>query len=463
MWEDSLTNSTGAIIYIENSEEFAPAGNELEFTYNNKVIVDDVYVGSVAEVDTSLLGISPDWTIDGLTTSFALSFYVDSSSSVNVNDKMYVSVEDTSNTIGTVLYDTEPNDIIMDQWHEWPVALQDFIDRGVDVTNIDRLYIGFGGPLTGQTTKGGTGTVYFNDIRLYPTRCVPSKAIADLTGDCLVDLADFEVMANDWLKCDYDILPDPPDTTGLVAWYQFEGNFEDTSGNELHGMPAGGAITIYDEGGNGKEPSYVLGLDGIGDYVNCGSDPKFNITESITLACWIKVNEFDKSWQGIVTRGDNSWRIARNVNKSWLEFALNYLSIPYIPGTVKVDDGQWHHVIGMYDHNVAMYLYIDGVVDTFSPTSGNINISEHDVCIGCNFGGTLREWNGWIDDVRIYNRTLTDEEILYLATEGQGDPIYAPLTSPANIYDEEPQYEKSVNLMDFAIMMERWLEEILWP
>jgi hypothetical protein len=138
--------------------------------------------------------------------------------------------------------------------------------------------------------------------------------------------------------------------------------------------------------------------------------------------------------------------------------------IPYIPGSVNVDDGQWHHVVGVYEHDVAMYLYIDGVVDTFSETGGSINISEYDVCIGCNFGGTLREWNGWIDDVRIYSRALSQAEILYLATDGaSSDPYYKPVTSPANVYDDEPEYQKSVNFRDYAIMADNWLDEILWP
>jgi hypothetical protein len=464
VWKDYWTIGTGAEVLIQTNPKFEPDGHEMEYGYDSA----DIDLGSEAEASIADLGIDPDWTTGGVTKSLLLYFYGDSNdNSVTENDRMYVAVEDTNGTVGTVPYDGDATDVNEQEWHEWNIDLQHFIDQGVDLTNVAKLYIGFGGPRTGQTAPGGDGIVYFNDIKIYPPRCVPDKAIADVTGDCVVGTEDLGLMAEEWLGRDRDVIPAEPDTTGLVAWYEFEDSYNiglDSSGNELHGDPCGDATIIYDPGGNGKLPGNVLLLDGTSDYINCGSDPNFDITGSITLACWIKVNAFDETWNAIVTRGDNSYRLARNNNEKTLEFCLNYLMVAWLPGTVKVDDGQWHHVIGVYEHNVAAYLYIDGVVDVFFENGGNINISEHDVCIGCNFGGGLREWNGWIDDVRIYSRALSQAEILYLSTDGTNtDPYYNPLDSPANLYDEEPQYQKFVNFRDYAIMADSWLEQILWP
>jgi len=81
-----------------------------------------------------------------------------------------------------------------------------------------------------------------------------------------------------------------PDPTGLLAHYAFEGNASNSSGLG----PAGNGILV---GG----PTYKAGvigqaidLDGSSDYVNCGNGSLFNLTKQLTVAAWIKVNQFDK-------------------------------------------------------------------------------------------------------------------------------------------------------------------------
>jgi hypothetical protein len=69
-------------------------------------------------------------------------------------------------------------------------------------------------------------------------------------------------------------------------------------------------------------------------------------------------------------------------------------------------------------------------------------------------------FNGMLDDLRIYDYALTDGEILSLAGVGE---VYYPLTSPANIYDEEPINSKKVNFKDLAVLADEWLQELVWP
>jgi len=65
-----------------------------------------------------------------------------------------------------------------------------------------------------------------------------------------------------------------------------------------------------------------------------------------------------------------------------------------------------------------------------------------------------------IDDVRVYNYALSDENIAYIGTQGTG---YVPLSAVSNIYDVEPAGQKAVNFKDFAELLTAWLEEKLWP
>jgi outer membrane lipoprotein-sorting protein len=164
----------------------------------------------------------------------------------------------------------------------------------------------------------------------------------------------------------------------------------------------------------------ALAFDG-DDYVEITDSNDLNIVNRITVSAWIKVNEFDKKWQSIVTKGDRSWRLQRNSDKNSLQFACSGTVVPgtawgRINGTVNVNDGQWHHAAGVYDGQ-KISLYIDGNLDISKEASGTIKINDKAVHIGKNPERPERSWNGLIDDVCIYSYDLTPEEIAALYSQ----------------------------------------------
>jgi hypothetical protein len=202
----------------------------------------------------------------------------------------------------------------------------------------------------------------------------------------------------------------------LVGWWKLDetegSTAADSSGNghtgkligEPRWQPTGGKI-----GG-------ALAFDGNDDYVNLGENADFDITNQITVAAWIKVNEFDKDWQAIITKGDSAWRLHRNGSTNNLEFACSGLEVPdniqwgSIFGKTDINDGQWHHAVGVFDGS-KLYLYVDGRLDVSSDAPGKINVNDQPVYIGENAEQPERFWNGLIDDVRIYNYALSEAEI----------------------------------------------------
>ena len=122
------------------------------------------------------------------------------------------------------------------------------------------------------------------------------------------------------------------------------------------------------------------------------------------------MDEFDIPNQGIVTKGNNTWRITRNWINSTIRFSLS--GIWEIDGTIEVDDNLWHHIAGVYDGS-AMYLYIDGILDISISRTGNIVTTDDPVTIGSNIlgGNPARFFDGSIDDVLIWNRALSQQEI----------------------------------------------------
>jgi hypothetical protein len=112
---------------------------------------------------------------------------------------LYVAVEDSSGKIKVVTNDN-PLASVDPDWQEWNIDLTQFSSAGVNLKAIKKMYIGLGNRTSPKV--GGTGTIYVDDIRVYPSRCVPSmgKAAADLSGNCVVDYLDLDIMAQQWLQ-----------------------------------------------------------------------------------------------------------------------------------------------------------------------------------------------------------------------------------------------------------------------
>ena len=86
----------------------------------------------------------------------------------NDAEPLYVAL---SNTAGApaVVYHDDPDAATIDTWTEWVIPLQAFADQGINLTNVDRIAIGLG-TRGNMTVPGGSGKMFFDDIRLYRPR-----------------------------------------------------------------------------------------------------------------------------------------------------------------------------------------------------------------------------------------------------------------------------------------------------
>lgn len=199
----------------------------------------------------------------------------------------------------------------------------------------------------------------------------------------------------------------------LIAWWRFDETdgpiAEDSSGHGLHGRLVGDPQHVPGRIGN------ALQFDGQNDYVDCGNDPLFNLTGSITLTAWIQMRPRESGYAPIITKGDGAWRLQQSTGRNRLEFNVTHpLTRPLLMllGKALNDDGHWHHVAATYD-GYKLCLYLDGELDISRPSIPvfDMDVSSDPVHIGATAGATGRRWRGLIDDVRIYNYTLTPEEI----------------------------------------------------
>jgi len=122
------------------------------------------------------LTLSPaqDWTKHGVTT-LVIYFRGEPSNTV---EQMYVKVNGSK-----VLYSGDAADISQQRWRQWDIPLEELANQGVDLQNVTQLVIGFGDEA--NITAGGTGVVYFDDIRLYQpgTSDISSITITVPNGD----------------------------------------------------------------------------------------------------------------------------------------------------------------------------------------------------------------------------------------------------------------------------------------
>lgn len=212
---------------------------------------------------------------------------------------------------------------------------------------------------------------------------------------------------------------------GLVGHWTFdegEGAIaRDVSGHDNHGAVMGNAE--WNDGIVGG----ALKLDGIDDFVTIPNESQFDITGNITVSAWIRVKSFTKQWQAIVTKGDRAWRLHRASNRNNVGFACSDLSqkqVGDLLGNKAVADNRWHHVAGILDGS-RMTLYVDGVLDASAESSPSISVNDYPVLIGANAQAAGRLFQGWIDDVRIYDRALSVDELRALV-QSAGVTLTAP-------------------------------------
>jgi hypothetical protein len=112
----------------------------------------------------------------------------------------------------------DPQDITKEEWIEWNIKLSDFADAGLDLTDVASISIGFG---DWSVPEFNVGVVYFDDIRLYPARCmVKYSPAADFTGDCAVNWQDLEIVARQWLHTGGGYLQGAPADPNLESDYE---------------------------------------------------------------------------------------------------------------------------------------------------------------------------------------------------------------------------------------------------
>ena len=252
------------------------------------------------------------------------------------------------------------------------------------------------------------------------------------TNDDGVDLYSSESSFAPRLVVDVNqTVPEIPD--GLVGHWTLNetGGSQTKDATESHDGTLNNFATDNSQWVNGQIGN-ALDFDGVDDQVEVADAPEQNITDAITLAAWVNADNFIDNWDGIIVKGNSTIPYSMNLmSDGSIAFSVNFNtggSHQYGQwfSTNSLSVNQWQHIAVTYDGSDISF-YIDGQLDSsFSNPNLTFATTSQSLWLGVDFAGS--HFDGTIDDARLYNRALSDTEIMEL-TQVESGMIESDLSS----------------------------------
>lgn len=206
-----------------------------------------------------------------------------------------------------------------------------------------------------------------------------------------------------------------PTPSGLVAAYGFNDSINpllDSSGNNMTLVCGTGICPPY---------SSILGHSGTGAYnfadgntylaIPASFEPQFDFTNAFTVSTWMMTSSFANDWEALIAKGDSAWSLTRLGGTSFLDFnTWSPLADDFSSVNPTISLNTWHHIAIVYD-GINKYIYVNGNLNTSKAFNQILNNNSWRVTLGFNEEYTPANYNGVLDDVRIYSRALSQSEI----------------------------------------------------
>jgi len=208
---------------------------------------------------------------------------------------------------------------------------------------------------------------------------------------------------------------------GVVgAWH-----FDEGSGNITHDTSGeGNDGTLYDgnttnDDGN-TPPQWVDGkfgkaleFDGEDDYVEVPDSESLDVTDEITVAVWLYLNG-TADIRYVVGKSTDEWVLYFPLDSSTPAVYMEDVSPTRLDAKTSLNLNRWYHIVFTYDKDAGTNnrkIYINGVLDNQNNATGALGVSTEPFLVGAYDTSPRYIFNGTIDEVHIYNRALSEEEI----------------------------------------------------
>ena len=212
----------------------------------------------------------------------------------------------------------------------------------------------------------------------------------------------------------FSVAADYTQPSGLAGYWNFDqgsgATAYDSSGNNNHG-------TIYGTSWfwtNGKVNG-ALYFDGSDDYVDCGNRETLDPTQEATIEAWVNFDILPSDVGHIMEIASRSGGGTDLDLQAEPDNRIKFFIGPGSPNVVVsntvVEIDKWYHVAATYQAGSNMKIYVNGALEKTTTISITRNSNSNNFSIGQSLIWSGRFFEGKIDEVKIYNRALSEEEI----------------------------------------------------
>ena len=215
-------------------------------------------------------------------------------------------------------------------------------------------------------------------------------------------------------------------SNGLVGWWPFNGNAHDESGNGNNGAVNGATLTADRFGNTGKAYSF----DGVDDWIQVSNLNESSFNGDFTISLWCSFNSFSNDYLHLVY-GENGFIVINGNGPSYFGNSLKISAyqgsvfnpslrrIPYFQTSNTFNTQNIINITLTKINNVA-YIYVNGVINASTLVDNNLSLpSGNKLFFGSGFNNATNYClNGSLDDIGIWNRALTQQEMTNLFNGG---------------------------------------------
>ncbi len=432
VWDDGSVNGTGATISLPGVALPTNQGSHwgfirplgiMQIDYDNNAVL------GVSEVDLEFDYIQ-NFQGTGYNT-LSLSYQ---GQETNHLSPLYLIIRDGASTV--TFNSPLPDDVTSPWWKTWNIRFADIQAAGIDLTHITSMTIGIG-----DGVNPAVGTVFIDDLELNFYDALPKyQPAGDIDDSYRVDIDDFMLIVADWLFEDYAVTASEP-LSGLQGFYAFNetggSTASDDSSNGFHAEV--NTSTQWDAGG----------IDGTGCLIVDDSTEvtlpigvMSGVSGQMTVSMWI--------WALGLEYPNQVNTVSLQSGNALSRQAMDYAAWPI------ASDGQydgWNHYAVVKDTAAGQTrFYHNGILVAVQTGQTEAVSGTESLVLKAPAEGSMVK----VDNLKIYNTALTQEQIVYLAggSSHQVTQPITPLMTEADIYEDG-----RIDLKDMAVLSQNWLLE----